>query len=249
MGPDVLLVSSADEVAKDVYTVLVANGLLRRGPVAADLHVRDVGRHRRVRAARPPVPRSGDHRGDAQDRRLGVRWRSRCWGVGPRSREPAARARVSSSRRGDTHVWVDAGNGTFSNLQKHISYRDVDALVITHGHSDHIADVMPLMYALGFDPEQRPDLGPRLRAVRHRTDARVAARREVARDVQDGVRLPADHRARSRSVRSGSIRSRRSTRPSRSACAMQPTTAGGGVHVRYGAVPGARRPLAGTPTC
>ena len=53
----------------------------------------------------------------------------------------------------DTHVWVDAGNGTFSNLQKHVSYRDVDALVITHGHSDHIADVMPLMYALGFDPE------------------------------------------------------------------------------------------------
>jgi len=29
MGPDVLLVSSAEETAKDVYTVLVANGLLR----------------------------------------------------------------------------------------------------------------------------------------------------------------------------------------------------------------------------
>src|SRR5262249_5563085 len=28
MGPDVLLVSSAEETAKDVYTVLVANGLL-----------------------------------------------------------------------------------------------------------------------------------------------------------------------------------------------------------------------------
>jgi glutamate racemase len=32
MGPDVLLVSSADETAKDVYTVLVANGLLRDDP-------------------------------------------------------------------------------------------------------------------------------------------------------------------------------------------------------------------------
>lgn len=32
MGPDVLLVSSADETAKDVYTVLVANGLLREHP-------------------------------------------------------------------------------------------------------------------------------------------------------------------------------------------------------------------------
>jgi glutamate racemase len=35
MGPDVLLVSSADEVAKDVYTVLVANGLLRDDPSPA----------------------------------------------------------------------------------------------------------------------------------------------------------------------------------------------------------------------
>jgi glutamate racemase len=32
MGPDVLLVSSAEETAKDVYTVLVANGLLRDDP-------------------------------------------------------------------------------------------------------------------------------------------------------------------------------------------------------------------------
>jgi glutamate racemase len=32
MGPEVLLVSSAEEVAKDVYTVLVANGLLREDP-------------------------------------------------------------------------------------------------------------------------------------------------------------------------------------------------------------------------
>lgn len=32
MGPEVLLVSSAEETAKDVYTVLVANGLLREDP-------------------------------------------------------------------------------------------------------------------------------------------------------------------------------------------------------------------------
>jgi glutamate racemase len=34
MGPDVLLVSSAEETAKDVYTVLVANGLLHDGAEA-----------------------------------------------------------------------------------------------------------------------------------------------------------------------------------------------------------------------
>ncbi|MGH2758327.1 MAG: MBL fold metallo-hydrolase [Actinomycetota bacterium] len=53
---------------------------------------------------------------------------------------------------GDTHVWVDAGNGTFSRLQQVISYGDIAALVLTHGHADHVADVLPLMYALGFDP-------------------------------------------------------------------------------------------------
>lgn len=52
------------------------------------------------------------------------------------------------------NVWLDAGNGTFSRLQELISYRDLDALVITHGHADHVADVLPLMYALGFDPQQ-----------------------------------------------------------------------------------------------
>jgi ribonuclease BN (tRNA processing enzyme) len=55
---------------------------------------------------------------------------------------------------GGTNIWIDAGNGTFSNLQKHITYWDVDALVITHAHPDHLADVMPFMYALGFDPER-----------------------------------------------------------------------------------------------
>lgn len=35
MGPDVLLVSSAEETAKDVYTVLIANGLLREDPATA----------------------------------------------------------------------------------------------------------------------------------------------------------------------------------------------------------------------
>jgi ribonuclease BN (tRNA processing enzyme) len=63
-------------------------------------------------------------------------------------------------RSGDTNVWLDAGNGTFSNLQRYISYRDIHALVITHGHADHIADVMPLMYALGFDPEREPTSVP-----------------------------------------------------------------------------------------
>ncbi|HYZ93311.1 MAG TPA: MBL fold metallo-hydrolase [Actinomycetota bacterium] len=51
-----------------------------------------------------------------------------------------------------TNLWLDAGNGTLSRLLEHISLTDLDALVVTHGHPDHYADVMPLMYALALAP-------------------------------------------------------------------------------------------------
>jgi ribonuclease BN (tRNA processing enzyme) len=53
---------------------------------------------------------------------------------------------------GDTTVWLDAGNGTFSRLQLITDFRTLDAVVISHGHPDHTSDILPLMYGLGFDP-------------------------------------------------------------------------------------------------
>jgi ribonuclease BN (tRNA processing enzyme) len=61
---------------------------------------------------------------------------------------------------GQTHAWVDAGNGTFSNLQGHVPFRDVAALVLSHSHADHISDVLPFMYALAFDPFDEPTTVP-----------------------------------------------------------------------------------------
>lgn len=55
----------------------------------------------------------------------------------------------------ETNVWIDAGNGTFSRLVERVALRDLDALVLTHAHSDHIADMLPLMYALGLDSGAR----------------------------------------------------------------------------------------------
>jgi len=57
---------------------------------------------------------------------------------------------------GGAKVWIDAGNGTFSNLQRVASWRDLDAMIITHGHADHISDMLPLMYAMGLD-DNPPD--------------------------------------------------------------------------------------------
>lgn len=52
-----------------------------------------------------------------------------------------------------TSVWLDAGNGTFSRLTEHRPFDEVDAIVLSHCHGDHTADLLPMMYALGFDTE------------------------------------------------------------------------------------------------
>jgi ribonuclease BN (tRNA processing enzyme) len=76
---------------------------------------------------------------------------------------------------GDTHVWLDAGNGTYSRLRERVGAHDVDALVLSHDHADHISDVLPLMYELSYDgsdpsphpiPVYAPDtVAPRLRGL------------------------------------------------------------------------------------
>ena len=38
-------------------------------------------------------------------------------------------------------VWVDAGPGTLSNLQRHVSLDQIDAVVLTHRHPDHWSDL------------------------------------------------------------------------------------------------------------
>ena len=42
---------------------------------------------------------------------------------------------------GQTHLWVDAGPGTLANLQRHVEFDAVDAVVLTHEHPDHWTDV------------------------------------------------------------------------------------------------------------
>lgn len=44
-------------------------------------------------------------------------------------------------RGGGVTVWLDAGPGTLANLQRHVSLRDVDAVVLTHEHPDHRSDL------------------------------------------------------------------------------------------------------------
>ena len=42
---------------------------------------------------------------------------------------------------GSTRVWVDAGSGTMANLQRHVRFDEVDAIVLSHEHPDHWSDL------------------------------------------------------------------------------------------------------------
>ena len=47
-------------------------------------------------------------------------------------------------------LWLDCGNGTLANLQRHGPADDVTALVITHWHPDHCADIYGLHVLLKY---------------------------------------------------------------------------------------------------
>ncbi|HMT05831.1 MAG: MBL fold metallo-hydrolase [Solirubrobacterales bacterium] len=57
---------------------------------------------------------------------------------------------------GDTTVLLDCGNGVFGKLRKYHDYVDIDAIVISHLHADHFADLIPFGFALRFAPRQQP---------------------------------------------------------------------------------------------
>lgn len=46
-----------------------------------------------------------------------------------------------------TSIWLDAGSGTLSNLQRHISIEAIDAVVVSHRHPDHWTDLEHLAVA------------------------------------------------------------------------------------------------------
>ncbi len=58
-------------------------------------------------------------------------------------------------------VLVDCGSGTLLQLEKAgMSYKDIDAVFITHAHPDHFADLLPLIHALlvGHEMKRKKDL-------------------------------------------------------------------------------------------
>jgi ribonuclease BN (tRNA processing enzyme) len=56
---------------------------------------------------------------------------------------------------------LDCGNGVFGKLRARRDYRDIEAVVISHLHADHLLDLVPFAYALTVGPDagtRRPRL-------------------------------------------------------------------------------------------
>jgi ribonuclease BN (tRNA processing enzyme) len=55
-------------------------------------------------------------------------------------------------RSATTTLWVDAGSGSFANLQRHIHPSEVDAILLSHLHLDHCTDFFSYTYWKRFGP-------------------------------------------------------------------------------------------------
>jgi ribonuclease BN (tRNA processing enzyme) len=53
---------------------------------------------------------------------------------------------------GSTQIVIDLGPGTLPELRKHVDFRELDAVILSHLHLDHTLDVLALRYAMAYNP-------------------------------------------------------------------------------------------------
>lgn len=80
------------------------------------------------------------------------------WGAFPSAGEATSGYLLQS---GDVNILVDCGSGVLSQLQKYIKLQELDAVVLSHYHWDHVADIGCLQYAARI----LMDLGDRSRPL------------------------------------------------------------------------------------
>jgi ribonuclease BN (tRNA processing enzyme) len=51
-----------------------------------------------------------------------------------------------------TNLVLDLGPGTLPELRKHTDFRELDGIVISHLHMDHVLDLFALRFALAYNP-------------------------------------------------------------------------------------------------
>ena len=68
-----------------------------------------------------------------------------CWAPYPRPEEACSGYLLQSE---STALVLEAGHGSFARLTKHIDYRQLTGILITHYHPDHYADIHCLRHAI-----------------------------------------------------------------------------------------------------
>lgn len=48
---------------------------------------------------------------------------------------------------GEKHLLLDCGAGTWRNLLEHLDYADIDGVILTHRHPDHVSDLFQVFHA------------------------------------------------------------------------------------------------------
>lgn len=61
-----------------------------------------------------------------------------------------------SSDSGNTKILIDCGTGVLSRLLTLCAPAGLDAVVLSHLHYDHMSDMLPMQYALQFNPRPKP---------------------------------------------------------------------------------------------
>ncbi len=64
-------------------------------------------------------------------------------------------------REGDFALMLDCGSGAFAKLRSVIDYVDVDAVLISHLHADHVLDLVSFAAALRYSPRHPASSGGR----------------------------------------------------------------------------------------
>jgi len=82
-------------------------------------------------------------------------------------------------------VLLDCGPGVFAKLRGVMAYEDVDAVLISHLHADHILDLVPFASGLRYRPWDGPAPRPRLIAPPGAAEAFAS--------VCSGAGMTADH--------------------------------------------------------
>src|SRR5690625_5745000 len=67
-----------------------------------------------------------------------------CWGGYP---APNGATSVYLVEHNDFSLLIDFGSGALSKVQNYVQLTDIDAVLLSHYHHDHIADIGVLQYA------------------------------------------------------------------------------------------------------